>query len=91
VGRLAWLLQLAPQPPHVNIHAFVIAVVVRPPDLLDQLIAAESPARLKHEAFQKPKLPRRERHLIAIETDAALIAKQLNGSGSQNNTGLIFV
>src|ERR1700681_1036911 len=69
--------QLA-QPSDMHIHGAFVDIDVAAPDAVEQLLAAEHPARMLQKEFQQPVFGRAEINRAARAGDAALLAIELD-------------
>src|SRR5260370_8850329 len=66
------------QPADMHIHGALVDIDVAAPDAVEQLLAAEHPARMLQKEFQQPVLGRAEIDRTARAGDAALLAIELD-------------
>src|SRR5258708_37908700 len=66
------------QPPDVHIHGAFVDIDVAAPDAVEQLLAAEHPARMLQKKLQQPVFGRSEIDRTARARDAALLAIKLD-------------
>src|SRR5258708_28489523 len=66
------------QPPDMHVHGAFVDIDIAAPDAVEQLLAAEHPARMLQEKLQEPAFGQAEIDRTARTRDATLLAVELD-------------